>query len=140
MPTQKMSPQRAQRVAREKAGQRCTACGMTNREHLILTGRSLHSHREDAAGGYTLENIRVLCVWCHRRQHGNTRVCRIHRKLDFFSSKCISEFPPHLFIPKDEWDEFCAIAKRLQWTTGEALIAAMALFRCEAEKELGDIE
>lgn len=51
---------------RERDGNRCTKCRMTNAEHQAKHGgKSLHVHRKKANGPYTLSNGVTLCYACH---------------------------------------------------------------------------
>jgi hypothetical protein len=52
-------------AVRVRDGMRCTQCGLSNAEHLDLTGKSLHVHRLQPGSPYTLEGCVTLCFSCH---------------------------------------------------------------------------
>jgi hypothetical protein len=66
---------RIKAAVRERDGYCCVRCGMTNEEHRKKyrgspgrRGRSLHVHRKDPGGLYSLEGCETLCYACHARE------------------------------------------------------------------------
>ncbi len=61
-------------AVRERDGMKCTACGMTNEEHLATSGDSLHVHRVRPGSLYSVAGCVTLCRHCHgkaaRRRDG----------------------------------------------------------------------
>jgi hypothetical protein len=62
-------------AVRARDGYRCTACGMTNQEHIALHGRQLDVHRKTPGSLYAAdETCTTLCIGCHgpqpRRERG----------------------------------------------------------------------
>jgi hypothetical protein len=56
-------------AVRERDGMRCTLCGMTNEEHKArYGGKSLHVHRKEPGGPYTVDGCITLCHACHGPQ------------------------------------------------------------------------
>jgi len=52
-------------AVRERDGYKCTECGMTNFEHVLLVGRSLEVHRLAPGSVYSIEGCVTLCQPCH---------------------------------------------------------------------------
>jgi 5-methylcytosine-specific restriction endonuclease McrA len=55
-------------LVRERDGNLCVRCKMSNEEHLVKTGKRLHIHRKIPGrfgGKYELENCITLCYICH---------------------------------------------------------------------------
>lgn len=60
-------------AVRARDGHKCVECGITNKKHLRIRGRSLHVHRQIPGSPYTVEGCITLCHWCHCRRHGSKR-------------------------------------------------------------------
>ena len=54
----------------ERDGYRCTSCGRANYEVALEVD---HIAPRAAGGSNRLENLRLLCVDCHRARHGGQR-------------------------------------------------------------------
>lgn len=52
-------------AVRERDGLRCTGCGVSNEEHVELSGRQLDVHRITPGSPYTVEGCVTLCRKCH---------------------------------------------------------------------------
>lgn len=67
--------------ALKRDGYKCTECGVTNEEHLELTGKSLHVHhiiphqffKEDNIAQHDLSNLKTVCNKCHRGIHSELK-------------------------------------------------------------------
>jgi hypothetical protein len=59
---------RVKESVRARDGYRCTKCGLTQAEHVAMTGRRLDVHRVTPGSVYTPEGCVTLCRDCHRTE------------------------------------------------------------------------
>ncbi len=57
--------QKLKAAIRERDGNKCTECGISNDDHLEKCGKSLHVHRIIADWKYCFQNCTTLCTSCH---------------------------------------------------------------------------
>lgn len=60
------------RAVKERDGNQCVDCGMTNEEHVRYFARGLHCHRRIPSLGYTEANCQTVCQCCHWTRHKAT--------------------------------------------------------------------
>lgn len=60
-----MNIQAVKRAVRQRDGQRCVECGMTDQQHRDKYGRSLDVHRKVPGSVYTIAGCETLCKRCH---------------------------------------------------------------------------
>jgi hypothetical protein len=79
------------RQVRERAGNRCSECGMTAEEHKRRFGKNLDVHRTTSwgpfsLGPYDVKKAVALCDTCHRAKH--SLKCAIRRRDGFVCTEC----------------------------------------------------
>jgi hypothetical protein len=88
---------RAKRMSKERDGNCCVDCGMTEDEHIRYFARTLHQHRIVPSQGYVVANLVTVCNLCHAMRHGadNFRVNRLEMLMRSprFTNKRGSTFP-----------------------------------------------